>query len=115
MLDGKQVEYAAEDVMEQDGVTYMRGSYLLGLMGLESVYTEGRYAFIANDIFISIGEGTAQSVGFKDYTMSNAVISKDGDLFLPAIEVASMMGFTAEYDKGRNIVGLSSNQHSNNL
>lgn len=115
MLDGKQVEYEDTDVIEQDGVTYLKGSYLLSLLGLESVYTEGRYAFIANDIFISIGEGTAQSVGFKDYMMNNAVISKDGDLFLPAIEVASMMGFTAEYDKGRNIVGLSSNQHSNNL
>ena len=113
-LDGVELDVKQEDLYENDGVTYLRGSYLLDALGKECIFSENRYSFIADGLYFSLG-ADSQIVDFDDYKMSSKPVLKDGDVFLPVIETCMLMGYTAEYNSMRNIVGISSNQSSNNL
>ena len=99
---------------EKDGVTYLRGSYLLDVLGKECIFADNRYSFIANGLYFSLG-ADSQIVDFAEHKMNSAPVMADGDIFLPVIETCTLMGYTAEYNSIRNIVGISSNQSSNNL
>ena len=113
-LDGVELDVKQEDLYEKDGVTYLRGSYLLDVLGKECIFADNRYSFIANGLYFSLG-ADSQIVDFAGHKMNSAPVMADGDIFLPVIETCTLMGYTAEYNSIRNIVGISSNQSSNNL
>lgn len=113
-LDGVELDVKQEDLYEKDGVTYLRGSYLLDVLGKECIFADNRYSFIANGLYFSLG-ADSQIVDFAEHKMNSAPVMADGDIFLPVIETCTLMGYTAEYNSIRNIVGISSNQSSNNL
>lgn len=115
VIDGITLDPANVQIREKDGVTYVACEDLLNELKIEFVKIGDRYSFIRKGHYLNVADGKSQKVDFKDHDFENELYSENGVLFVPAMELCELMEYSVEYNEKRNIVGISSNQVSNNL
>lgn len=94
-------------ITDEGGIKYMNAKELLDDLGIKYVELGGKLNFIKNGTFFEAGAGNIIKRAFEDYRLTNAVLDKNGELYLPISEIAVMLGYSVDNNTERNMISIS--------